>query len=336
MISMRNLILILLIFLNFTNAYALNYYKFSYTAEEDESFSSVLKKFLNEESFVNAKTPFVKKIRGNNPQIKDWGKIAKKSQMNLYISPEFLDKAKYKKYRQMVLSKLAAERKKNQEATKGLKTSLFYMSSMGIFNQKSENLAQINFKQNSPFTLGAAFNLKPENKLYSYSFSAYASYLTASTNNIQVEKITIPPEIGGNFYAEYLFPKYNFALYGGPDIERFSAFNLNALENEDKLYVDNIFATYLTLGVTSGFNVRNLHFLTKFAVSKTLLTTLKTNAPTTDVSGEKYSGTRFLFYLNYKINNKFYAHTLLKFHTMSGPSKLTSTRIGIGVGYNLF
>ena len=43
-----------------------------------------------------------------------------------------------------------------------------------------------------------------------------------------------------------------------------------------------------------------------------------------------------MLYVNYKFNEQIYFHSLLKYHAMTGPSDLTTLRVGVGVGYILF
>ena len=72
----------------------------------------------------------------------------------------------------------------------------------------------------------------------------------------------------------------------------------------------------------------------KLSFSKSLST------KTTPASGgttptKNYDGFKAMFYMNYKFHKKWFAHTLAKFHSMSGPDELRATRFGVGVGYIL-
>lgn len=323
---------------------AANYYKFLYKVEPGETFSLILKKFVKESSIINAKTPLVKKTRKYNPHVKEWNRLPVDTIIELYISDDFMDLEKYRSYEEQTLAKIAEEEEKKRGPAYpvGLKGSVFYMSSLGTFNQKADNVAEINFKQNSPVSLGTAFTYYPKDKLYSFSFSTYFSYLLASANSLTTESISIPPEIGANFYGEYRWQKYNMTLYAGPDFESFSTFNLRGLQNDRKIYVDGVGATYLTLGMAKSFTLFKKQFFSKLSLSKSVVTSYKNNAPPSQIDASdhidlgKYSGSRFLFYLNYKFTNKLYLHSLFKYHSMSGPSDLTTIRIGVGFGYILF
>ena len=335
-------ILVLLVF--FQSSYALNYYSFLYRVEDGDTFSLILKKFVKDLSIINAKTPLVRKTMSKNPQVKKWDKLSTGTVIELYISDDFMDLEKYKPYEKATLARLNEEEEK-KNVTKypvGYKASLFYMSSLGMFNQKADNVAEINFKQNSPISLGASFSYYPKDKLYSFSYSLYFSYLLASANTLTTDTISIPPEIGGNFYYEYRLQKYNTTIYTGPDYESFSAFNLRGLQNDRKIYVDGITSLYLTIGMAKQFAMFNRQFFMKLSGSKSVMTGYKNNAPLSSIDASdhvdngKYDGFKFMFYLNYKFSDKLYLHSLFKYHTMTGPSDLSTLRIGVGFGYILF
>ncbi|MDO9181272.1 MAG: hypothetical protein Q7U04_02635 [Bacteriovorax sp.] len=335
---------ILLFSLMVSNAYALNYYSFMYQVEDGDTFGLILKKFVQDTSIINAKTPLVKKTIKNNPHILQWSNLPKGSIIELYISDDFMDMKKYRPYEAGILKKIADKEEKKRESTypSGLKASLFYMASVGTFNQKADQIAEIKFKQNSPLTFGGSFNFYPKDKLYSYSFSAYGSYLLATANSLTSEKISIPPEIGANLYYEYRLQNFGATVFSGIDYESFYVFNLRGLQNYGKVYVDGVGATYLTVGFAKSFTFFNRQLFSKLSISKSFLSSYKNNEPLSsglipdEYDTGKYSGSKFLFYLNYKFNDKFYLHTLFKYHSMSGPSNLSVLRVGVGFGYILF
>lgn len=337
-------IIILLLTLAISNAHALSFHTFKYIIEKNDSFASVLRKFVIETAIINAKTPLTKKTMKDNPAIKDWNHLPENSIIDLSISDDFLDLEKYNAYqtkRQYQETVKIATLLKNSELEKkmsisdlppvGFKGSIFTMSSLGSYDQKINNTS-ITFKQNSPLTFGGAFSYYPQDNLYSFSTSAYVSYLSTSVNSQTAGSISPPLEMGGNLYGEYRADKYKTIFYSGLDFENFSVLNLRSFQLNNKVSLDSITATYLTIGVAKPFILFNKSFFAKASVSKSLFTTIKS----VDQNTEKYSGSKILFYLNYKINEKFYLHTLLKYHVMSGPSDLTIFRAGIGLGYNLF
>lgn len=341
---LKKLIILFLLTFNFTNAHALNYYSFLYKVEEGDTFSLILKKFVKEFSIINAKTPLVKKTMKNNPKIKKWDNLQPGTIIEMYISDDFMDLEKYRPYEQTLIKRIAEEEEKKRTPTYpvGLKGSVFYMASLGMFTQKADNVAEINFKQNSPASIGGSFTYYPKDKLYSIAYSLYLSHLLASANTLTSDTVSIPPEIGGTLYGEYRWQKYSMTLYSGLDYESFSVFNLRGLQNDRKIYVDGVTALYLTAGVAKQFTMFNKQWFMKASLSKSMSTTYKNNAPVSSIDASdhvddgKYDGMKFMFYLNYKFNNKLYLHSLFKYHTMSGPSDLSTLRIGVGFGYILF
>lgn len=322
-------------------SYGLDYYTFNYKIEPGDSFGLILKKFVKDESIIHAKTPLVKKTMNNNPKVKDWYNLQPGSVLNLFISADFMDLEKYKPYESIVIKKVEAIKEEKMVSTypSGIKASLFYMNSSGTFSQTTPDTISINFKQNSPLTLGLSATFYPYGKPYSTSFSTYYSYLKAPSNSLNDETINVPPEIGFNFYEEYRWQKRNITFYAGPDFEKFSLFNLAGLQNDGKIYIDGVSVFYLTVGAAKSFTLFKKSFFSKLSISKSIFSSYQNNAPESSdnlLSTKSYTGFRYLFYLNYKVNNKLYLHSLLKYHTMSGPSNLTTLRIGFGIGYILF
>lgn len=323
------------------SAYGLSYYTFNYKIEQNDSLSLILQKFVKDESVINAKSPLVKKILKYNPQVTDWYNLPKGSVIKLFISDDLMDLDKYKPYEVNVIKKVEAikEQKLGSTYPSGLKASLFYMNSSGTFSQSTPDTVAINFKQNSPISLGFAMTFYPKDRPYSTSFSTYYSSLKSPSNSLTEESITIPPEIGFNLFEEYRWQKRNVTFYSGPDFEKFSLFNLAGIQDQSKIYVDGVSVLYLTVGAAKSFPLFNKTFFSKLSLAKSVISTYQNNAPASEsnsLSTKGYMGYRFLFYLNYKVNSKLYLHTLLKYHTMSGPSDLTTLRIGFGVGYILF
>lgn len=138
-----------------------------------------------------------------------------------------------------------------------------------------------------------------------------------------------------NVYGDYLWKKARVSFHGGIDYEKFSAFNIEGIFNDQRIYLDRVSIVYLTAGASHVFNILEKPIYIKASISKSVSSTT-----TSEYSGvtnlESLGGTKMLFYLNYKFTDKFFLHTLLKIHTMSGPSDLSSTRLGVGVGYILF
>lgn len=344
----KNFILLFLFILSFeASAKKIRYYRIPYIIQNGDSYAKVLKRFVKPDSIINRRTPMVRKTLKSNPSIRNWRKLPAGQKINLYISSDFLDMEKYKRYRNKIRKKIMAAKKKLKEKSKtvkkktsspfptGLKGSLFYMASYGQFTQSDPEVAELTFLQNSPVSLGGAFTYYPPEKNWSVAWSAYFSYLLAAGNNLDSNNVDIPPEIGGNVYGEYRFVKQRFTGYFGIDFERFSTFNLGGIQNDRRIYVDESRVIYLTGGFSKLISIFGSKFFTKLSASISINETTTNDArgvPTT----EPYSGAKVLWYLNKKVSKKFFFHTLFKYHFMSGPSDLTTLRLGVGFGYILF
>lgn len=319
------------------------YYKIPYIVQDNDDLSRILRRFVYDDSVINQSTPLVQRTQMNNKNVEDWAKLERGQRIDLFISEDFLDKSKLDRYRELMKQRVEDLRSevvaKSEEESKiprptGLKGSVFYMASYGRFTQTGDNLADIVFQQNSPVTFGSSFSFYPQEGRLSYSWSAYFSHLVAASNSLDETIIDIPLEIGANFYTEYRFDKLRFTGYAGLDYERFHTFNLQGIIDEAKIFLDENKVYYLTAGATGMVNLFKTSFLTKLSVSVSLSSS--TTAGFNDGLNENFSGFKALWYVNKKISEKFYVHTLLKYHKMSGPSELSTLRVGAGVGYILF
>lgn len=298
------------------------FYEVDYVIEKDDTFASILKKYVKEDSVITAKTPMIHKTRSSNPHIKKWGNLEPGQKVKLYISKNFINLDSLKAYKKR--EKLLKAR------PKGYHSSLFYMASAGSFNQKDDSTGiDINFTQNSLLSLGYTGLYYPKGKPYNFSGSAYFSSLNASESNLN-QKISVSPEIGITGNMEYSFPKYS--LYGGFDFERFFTFNTEKLLNQSTLLMVETNAGYLTFGVNKLFRIWGQSIFSKFSLSKSIMTSTDFTTYTTKPS-KSYDGLKAMFYLNYKFKKKWFAHTLVKYHTMEGPDNLSVLRLGLGVGF---
>lgn len=329
-----------------TDVHAAKFYQLRYTIRESENFSMVLKRFVKEDSIINIKSATVKKTMKKNPRVLDWRNLTPGFEIELFIEEPVMDLAKYKVYEDEMLKKIAEIEEKTKSETKvypeGLKTSFFYMASVGIFTQQTPTVAKINFFQNSPISLGTSATYYPKKSRFSYSGSVYYSLLTATGANISDQTIDIPPEIGFNGYLEYRWEEKNVTVYGGADYESFASFNMEGLQNDKKIYVDENSVLYATVGLSKAIHIFDRPIFIKTSLSKSISSSYTKNAPPPTISVSDfrdegaYDGYKFLFYTNYKFSDRFYFHSLFKYHTMTGPSDLTTLRIGVGFGYVLF
>ena len=335
---MKIILLLLLIFsFSLYGQEKITYMNFLYKVEPGDSYASILKIYVKDNSIINKNTPLVEKTMSMNPHISDWSLLNPGDLISIYISEDLMDMNKYNSKQSMVNSK-NKEIQKNiliKTATpEGLKGSVFYMSSYGDFSQVADGTS-VNYKQNSFLTLGLQSNYFPKNTLYSFSASVYFSIFTVADTIIPPFEVKLPAEVGMNFYADYLWKNQRISFYGGIDYEKFSAFNIEGIFNDQSIYLDRITVVYLTAGISHAFNVYDKPIFVKASMSQSVKSA-KISEYSEITKLEPLTGSKLLFYLNYKFNDKIFLHTLLKIHTMSGPSELSSTRLGVGVGYILF
>ena len=323
-------------------AHCSEFISFPYVVIEGDTFSSILKQFVLDSSIINAKTPLVKKMISSNPQVEDWADLKVGVEIEVFISNEFLDNDKFNSYKS-VLEKLKQEKEQkrleeenkialeqlrirqekleefsstnNDNANLKLRASAFLMSSIGTFTQKSASYAEISYHQDSPISLGGAFSLPLRDKKIWVSGSLYYSKLHDLNNDLTNKSVSVPAEVGGNIYGEYHFDQYNFNAYTGFDYDHFSAFNLKGISLSNNIFIDQVQLGYLTLGISKSFMIFNQKFFSKIALSPTVLSTYKDSYSSNNSTSTKYSGIRYLFYLKYDLNEKFYIHSLIQTFT---------------------
>ena len=338
MINKKFICLIILFIFFVSTSEAADYFNFLYHVKEGDTFSSILKQFVKPDAQISGSTPLVNKIIKKNPIVKDWKNLGPGISLQLYISPDLFDYEKYRNYEAINIANLKLQKKvieKGTEAKSGWKGSAFYMYSTGTLTQQNVGTS-ISSSRNSPFTAGVSFNYLPIDQRYSLAASAYICLLTSSNNNIDGSIVANPIELGGNIYGEYRFLNKKYNIYSGLDFETLSGYNLNSLEDDQKIYVENSKILFLTFGISNFFTIYNLPLFTKLSFSKSIISTYDGGAPVESPSSMKYSGFKALFYLNYKFTDKIFLHSMVKYHSLSGPSELRVLRVGIGVGYILF
>lgn len=317
------------------------YIKILYMTSSSDNLASIFKKFVKDESIISRKEVMVRKTITANPKVTNWNKIPARLKLVVYLDVDFIDLDKVESYNKNIaeltkkLKKAMLKKQKEKPKTNGFKGSLFYMASYGKFTQSDADLADISFLQNSPISLGLSTSFYPSNSKFSYSASLYFSYLLAAASNLNEENIKVPTEIGGNIYSEYKGDKFNFSLYGGLDFERFHSFSLEGIKEDRKIYFDTNDVLYLTFGLSKKFKVYKWDFFSKLSFSQSVLSSMTPGYSGADVT-EAFTGNKILFYLFKRYNEKIFMHSLVKYHFMSGPSDITTLRIGLGFGYLLF
>jgi len=297
--------------------------RINYLTQENDGLFKIYSRFIKKGSVLNKNTPMLKRTLKSNPHIKNWRKIPDGESIKLYVQKELLDEDKVKKF--------LKEKNLKKGRAKSSSYSLFYMASIGDFNQE-DSIGTINFRQNSPLTLGLSYYRPFKNSQYSLSSSLYFSYLTSTTNNLNNQDEEIAPEIGATLYLERKKDTWSLTPYIGLDLERFSSINTNEANLNNQLYFDQHLFTYLTVGLTGTFNIFKKSFFNKFSFSHSLLTSLQSENADTQTE-DNFSGFKFMYYLNTNITKRFFAHSLVKYHVISGPSSIRSYRIGLGFGY---
>lgn len=317
-------------------------YKLRYMIEENDSLAKIYRRFVYPNSIITKRTPMTQKTIEGNSHVKNWNKPEAGTLIDVYIAYEYLDMKKYQAYLKQLQVNVKRAKELNETENsgpgfypQGLKASVFYMASYGKFTQKDRNVGQAEFYQNSPITLGASLSYYPANSQWSFSSSLYAAYLLASSNNLDNSNVSVKPETGMTLYPEYRFKKYNFTGYFGIDYEQFSTFNMGGLQNQEKILLDQNAVLYGTIGFSKLVHLFRSPFFTKLSFSQSISSKNEPNSEGISTK-EDYSGYKFLWYVNKKLNDKFYIHTLFKYHSMTGPSELTTLRLGVGMGYILF
>ena len=203
----------------------------------------------------------------------------------------------------------------------------FITTSAGTFSEKFSSVT-VTSKQNSPITFGIGGNLPFDNeRIWSLNSSLYLSYLTGQTTN-RAENIDIDPEIGVNLYLQYTFPKNSlYSIYSGIDVERFSTFNTDDLLSGASIETREQLLSFATIGFNRLFMPGGKPFLFKISYSFGI-------TGSSNEAGKEFKGDKYLIYLNYKIFSKINLHFLSKFHSLTGPTDLSITRYGAGIGWS--
>ena len=308
------------------------YYRIPYTIKNGDSFASIIKRFVKLNSLIDGNTQMVQKTIKNNPNITDWENLNAGDDIFLYVSPVYIDKSKIAFYLDNLKKKPFKMAKFQAKIDKRFNSSLFYMASYGQFTQENASLGSINFIEASPISMGGSVSYFPKKSLLGVSGSVYYSYLLPPSSNINNAKVDIPGEVGFNVYGEYDLVDYNFNIYGGIDYEQFTTFDLQTTQTENRIALNENSIFYLTVGITNVFNYFNRTFLTKVSLSRSVSSSISTQATT---SPTPYEGMKYLIYVNTKLTKKVFAHSLLKVHQMSASDDLTTVRFGVGIGYSL-
>lgn len=204
----------------------------------------------------------------------------------------------------------------------------FYSLSNGDFKETIGSEVEATSTQNSPVTLGVMSKIKSTtNERVGYSLSLYFSKLDGGVAS-NSDKVNIPLEYGSNFYWDYRYnSKFNF--YSGLDLERFSTFNIEDLNQGEDLRTREQMITYVTLGLSSNFIVKDKRFFYKASVSQSIFSQ-------SNVNDGNYSGNKLMLFLTAHVYKNIFASAFYKQHLLSGLSELSVSRYGFGIGYRFF
>jgi hypothetical protein len=313
----------------------LSFVKVKVIIQKKDTLAKILSRFVKDDSVISRKEAMVDKTLKSNPNIKNWRKLEAGEPLFVYLDPIFLDMKKMRTYRDSVKKVSKKIQKKilaKDKKAPAKKWSAFYMASLGTFAQEDGDQASIEFKQNSPVTLGLMYTHYPKKGKYTIASSAYFSYLVAATNNLGSEDIEVPIEIGFNVYYQYPFSKASYNLYAGLDFEKFNTFNLAGVEDDEVITFDENQLGFLTVGFSKAFQLSTRKFLFKGSASYSVFSS-RTVSYSDDPDSSTYGGTKIMGFLMSKINDKYFASTLVKYHALEGPSTVSVTRFGVGFGY---
>lgn len=330
--------------LGFASGANAKFYKYRYFIEPGDSFVKVLKKFTKDGLKLSKKSPFVQETMQSNPEIKSWKSLSGIESLTVAVDKESVDKKKLKalikskkavSYKKWLLSQGGAvSQTKAQEQTQsspgqpqGLTGSVFYMGSMGSFEQVFVNTTKT-INQNSPLSLGVTLNYYLKDSLLSFAGSAYYSMLQSPTNKDTGEIVELPPEIGGNLYLQYNLFQNGFSFFLGGDLEMFTTFYE---EGSDALNQNTV--AYATGGLGKVFTFAGTQSIfLKLSYSHALVSIIAPTDGQTPPS-TTYTGSKIMAYLNYKFMKNWFIHGIYKMHSMTGPDELSVSRLGGGFGY---
>jgi hypothetical protein len=162
------------------------------------------------------------------------------------------------------------------EATNRLSANLFYATSFGGYTEKTNN-QNVKSTQNFPVTLGYNFSMSDERRLNFFIGSLYWAQPTNGKINGNINSsttnVSLPGEIGFNFYYQYLIKEFKVGVYSGYDYEKLNTFNTTELllGSPVKNIVNEIH--YGTLGVVKYFEYFKLDMSLKASFSKSVKVT---------------------------------------------------------------
>lgn len=313
-------------------AYAKKYVYIGFVTSKRVSY----KKFVKYITVKNTdKKSIFKKSKKLNPNIKNWNSIPSNTKIIVLIPGNKLRMGRYQKmFSSLKGGAEAREKDKKKKGTygdDGFSLSSFYTISLGSFRNEY-NGSSITNTQNSPLTLGLFSSYRPYKMPFFASGSIYISQLNPAEYG-QGQEISVPLEYGINAYFNYRLNIMKMVPYIGFDYERFSTFNTEELPTGVPLATRELQMGYLTIGGFYGFSIFGLPAGSKISVSTVMMSKASRDSL---VSNEDFTGFKYILYFTINVFEGFAAQCFFKQHLLSGPTKLTITRYGVGFGYRFF
>lgn len=334
---MKSLLVLLMLVMS-VEAQAARFVKFKYKVKPNEDFAEILKNFTKDSAIINRNAPTVEKIIANNKQITDWSSLEAGQEFDLYVEEESFDYSKFSVYMkdstealdQIAQSKSFSERFLPQ----GYKAYAYAMVSLGNLSQTQSDVAEVKFKQTSPLTIGFNNAYFFKHSKWAVHGGAFYSAMKASLENLNNSKVDVPAEYGVNAYGEYRADKLGLSFFSGLEYENFHSFNLNELAMNQRVLVDDSNFVYLAVGVSKYFKIYDHDFIARLMFAKSIVSSYSTESTLGTV--KEFDANKFMLYLNYKMSERLFFNSIIKYQTLSGESEMDSLRLGIGVGYAFF
>lgn len=271
---------------------------------------------------VNKKKNPIKKVKPK--------KLAKKKPIKKNLKQRKTEnKRELASNKENIMERKEAVKKREQH---DFSLSVFYAASQGTFDEKvkGSNISA-STQQDSPATFGLSAILNSKEKFY-YTTSFYISHLNTSSSDQLGEDVEIPLEYGSTFYSNYRV-KDNISFYIGGDLERFSTFNIEEINNGEQLDTIEHNVLYFTTGLAYNYELFSFPMLTKLSVSQSLFS--QSNAKNEN-ENTFYNGNKFIFFSNIKILHSWSLNIFYKQHLLNGPTELNISRFGAGISYRFF
>lgn len=334
---MKSLVVLLMLVMS-VEAQAARFVKFKYKVKPNEDFAEILKNFTKDSAIINRNTPTVEKIIANNKQITDWSSLEAGQEFDLYVEEESFDYSKFSVYMKdstEALDQIAQSKSFSEHfLPQGYKAYAYAMVSLGNLSQTQSDVAKVKFKQTSPLTIGFNNAYFFKHSKWAVHGGAFYSAMEASLENLNNSKVDVPAEYGVNAYGEYRTDKLGLSFFSGLEYENFHSFNLNELAMSQRVLVDDSNFVYLAVGVSKYIKIYDHDFIARLMFSKSIVSSYSTESTIGKV--KEFDANKFKLYLNYKMSERLFFNSVIKYQTLSGESEMDSLRLGIGVGYAFF